>query len=315
MTDQVLCLDAGQSGCRAMLADDPDRVVEFEGLVTDRPVPQQLADRVRSGLSALGQSPVVAIGSSGLPGVGAAAGRSGADELFALLPGSGVRRVLLAHDSVTNYLATLGFRPGVVVAAGTGVVTLGVGNTAVARVDGWGYLVGDAGSAFWIGRAGLDAVLRSFDGRGPATALTRVVERDFPDLAGMYLELQGDDAKVSRIARYARAVTVLAGSDEVCRDICHSAAAELAHSALSGLRRVGLADEPGVHVGLSGRLFSSDVMRAEFTRLICEVHPDARMVRGTGSPLGGVALLAQLPADSVLAGWVDAAGSSGQLTD
>lgn len=64
--------------------------------------------------------------------------------------------------TVTAYLAANGTRHGVVVAAGTGVVTLGVGPEGVARVDGWGHLLGDAGSAYWIGRAGLDAALRTF---------------------------------------------------------------------------------------------------------------------------------------------------------
>lgn len=301
---RMLCLDAGQTGCRAMLADAPEHVVELEPLVTDRPVLEQLADRVRAGLAALGPARVVAIGSSGLPGVGAAAGADGAAGLLLLLAG-GVRRLLLTHDSITNYLAVLGSRSGVVVAAGTGVVTLAVGDASVARVDGWGYLVGDAGSGYWVGRAGLDAVLRAFDGRGPATALSAVVRNDFPDLAEMYLELQGDDAKVSRIAGYARAVADLAGTDEVCRAICRSAAGELAHSVLTGIRRVSLASP--VTVGLSGRLLGSEVLRREVIRLVSEAHPDAQFVTGTGGSLAGVALLPTLPANSVLSTWVDAA--------
>ncbi|MGO7983376.1 BadF/BadG/BcrA/BcrD ATPase family protein, partial [Rhizobium johnstonii] len=57
-----------------------------------------------------------------------------------------VHTVNLAHDSATAYLGALGNANGVVVAAGTGVVTFAVGDRSVARVDGWGYLIGDAGS-------------------------------------------------------------------------------------------------------------------------------------------------------------------------
>ena len=44
-----------------------------------------------------------------------------------------------------------------------------------ARAGGWGYLLGDEGGGFWIGRAALSAVVRQFDGRGPATLLTAMV--------------------------------------------------------------------------------------------------------------------------------------------
>ena len=44
-----------------------------------------------------------------------------------------------------------------------------------ARSGGWGYLLGDEGGGFWIGRAALSAVVRQFDGRGPATLLTEMV--------------------------------------------------------------------------------------------------------------------------------------------
>ena len=41
-----------------------------------------------------------------------------------------------------------------------------------ARAGGWGYVLGDEGSGYWIGRAALRAVLREADRRGPATLLT-----------------------------------------------------------------------------------------------------------------------------------------------
>ena len=41
-----------------------------------------------------------------------------------------------------------------------------------ARSGGWGYVLGDEGSGYWIGRAAIRAVLREADRRGPETALT-----------------------------------------------------------------------------------------------------------------------------------------------
>ena len=101
--------------------------------------------------------------------------------LLSLLAGTGIRSTVLAHDSTTSYLGALGDTRGAVVASGTGVVTLAVGVETVARVDGWGYIMGDAGSGYWIGRAGTrrrDARRRrprAADGtdRRPAPAVAR----------------------------------------------------------------------------------------------------------------------------------------------
>ncbi|MFC3995230.1 N-acetylglucosamine kinase [Nocardiopsis sediminis] len=61
---------------------------------------------------------------------------------------------------------------GSVLIAGTGAVAARVRDGAVERrCDGHGWLLGDEGSAVWIGVAGLRAVLATIDGRGPATAL------------------------------------------------------------------------------------------------------------------------------------------------
>ncbi|WP_394276120.1 N-acetylglucosamine kinase [Luteococcus sp.] len=320
----VLVMDAGQTGVRAELTVD-DRVLlhhEGEGVVTDRPVVPQLAAMAREVLDRataqglLGREPVVlAVGSSGLT-PGEDAGQ------LAEAVGVGVHKVLLAHDSITSYLGALGDRTGVVVAAGTGVVTLAVGDEQVARVDGWGNLIGDAGSGYWIGRASLDAVMRAHDGRGPATALSAPVQEHFDgDLEGAYMVLQADPHRVRHIAAWSRTVAELAADDEVCRDICERAGQELACSALAGLRRVGLSgvgsDGVGldgtveVPVGMVGKVFDSPHVRESFTRTVQEQCVGAWPTRTTTDGLRGAARLPLLSPGSALRRDVGRAGSGG----
>jgi len=91
---------------------------------------------------ALGEVDVVAAGLTGFTGeVGLVA---------AAVPAP---LVLVTDDAVTAHLGALGGEPGVVVAAGTGAIALGVGESgASARADGWGTLLGDDGGGYWIGR-------------------------------------------------------------------------------------------------------------------------------------------------------------------
>jgi glucosamine kinase len=54
--------------------------------------------------------------------------------------------------------------PGVIVIAGTGSIAYGRNSQGTtARAGGWGFAIGDEGSAHWIGRAAVGAVLRAAD--------------------------------------------------------------------------------------------------------------------------------------------------------
>lgn len=65
---------------------------------------------------------------------------------------------------------------GTVLIAGTGAVAAAVADFAVVRrCDGLGYLLGDEGSAVWIGLAAARAVAAAQEDRGPATALSASV--------------------------------------------------------------------------------------------------------------------------------------------
>lgn len=63
--------------------------------------------------------------------------------------------------------AAFGAGPGVAVVAGTGSIAFGRDRQEnTARAGGWGFAIGDEGSAHWIGRAAISAVLRASDRTG-----------------------------------------------------------------------------------------------------------------------------------------------------
>jgi len=85
-------------------------------------------------------------------------------------------RVRLANDALIALVAGAPARVGIVVLSGTGSIAYGVdpGGT-IARSGGFGSLLGDEGSGYWLGNQALRAVVRASDGRGPSTALTPMV--------------------------------------------------------------------------------------------------------------------------------------------
>jgi len=303
---RVLAIDAGQTGIRTLLIDDAGNGEsrrgdegELPGILTHAPLIPQLAQVVASVAATVGDIGTVTVGSTGLT-------RDETDPvaLRDAAMRSGVRRVLMAHDSVTSYLGALGDERGVVVASGTGVVTLAVGEKSVARVDGWGNLLGDAGSGYWIGRAALDAVMRAHDGRGPKTALTAQALAEFPDLEQAYITLQSDPGRVRRIAAYTKHVAELAATDEVAASICDAAARELVLSVATGLERVGEADGPTPVVCAIGGVLSADAIASRFAEELRGRWPEVDIREPAGSGLDGAALLPDVGKKSALRGLI-----------
>ncbi|MDR2255282.1 MAG: hypothetical protein LBE25_04705 [Arthrobacter sp.] len=296
----VLAIDAGQTGVRARLDRDGvlGEVHEFAGVRTAEPLSAQLAQRALEVLSAEEVDPAgvaVAIGTSGVDSV-----ERLADDLVAAFAAEGPapRSLAVAHDSVSSYLGALGETPGVVVAAGTGSIIYGVGESATARVDGWGYLMGDDGSGFSIGARGWRAVMRAHDGRGPSTALLEDFAQDFDDLEGAYVQIQADLDRVRRMASYSRRVTAHAASDAVAREIAEWAGTELAQSVAVAAARVDLTG--AVPVARLGRVLTDPTVDAAFEATLARRLPGAVLTEPAGSGLDGAALLPFLGAASAL---------------
>jgi len=81
-------------------------------------------------------------------------------------------RVLVVNDALIGLVAGARDEPGIAINAGTGSIVYGRNaQFEAARAGGWGHMIGDEGSGYWIGRESLAAVMRAFDGRGPETRL------------------------------------------------------------------------------------------------------------------------------------------------
>ncbi|WP_406049604.1 N-acetylglucosamine kinase [Kribbella sp. NBC_00889] len=240
-----LAIDGGQSALR--LCALPSRRTGTGPGYTHGP------DALRRMLTAIGAAAaeagvsgpveVVALGLTGYPPAPGAAEEFAAD-VGELLDADEVR---LTQDMVTAHAGALPDGYGVVVAAGTGLVSLAVDHDGSwHKLDGHGYLFGDAGSAFAIGRAGLVAVQRARDGRGPVTKLA-----DTPlDPVTLYRSA----TLVDDVARFAPDVLRCAAEgDPVAADLVVQAAGDIGETINAAVAQ--LAGEGSVPVACVGGLF------------------------------------------------------------
>lgn len=132
-------------------------------------------EQARAVLEGRGDVAAVALGISGAGPARAGEVRRAMVERLAALD-IAEDRILITDDLLTAFLAGGVGDDGLLVLAGTGAVAVRFRDReAVARRDGMGWLLGDIGSAVWLGRRTLEAVAADLDGRGPRTELTQEV--------------------------------------------------------------------------------------------------------------------------------------------
>jgi N-acetylglucosamine kinase-like BadF-type ATPase len=208
------------------------------------------------------------------------------------------RRVFVRHDAEIALVgATLG-EPGVIVIAGTGSVA-GARNRRgeYARCGGWGHLLGDEGSAYFIAREALRAVLWAFDGRGPSTQLTEPVLKALgvasPD--EILIRVYGERMSVRDIARLAPLVTEAAKrGDPVARGIVEDAARHLALHVLALVKRLGMEGEQPIKVALVGGVFRAGSVVVEPFKRFLEEHFKVEIVEPRFPPAVGALLLSYI---------------------
>lgn len=277
MVDRIdIGIDGGGTGCRLAMSADGGAVRQYQGgpanIVTD-PAAAEAAIRllVQEALTDHG------LGFDTMEKARVCAGLAGAR-----LPGEAdsfaTRLPFLAYvvdDSVTALEGALAGQDGILASLGTGSFFIRKTGEDRRHVGGWGFQLGDEGSAAWAGRRALSLALRVADGRLPPD---QIAERLF-DATRPHPVLFARDATPADFAQLAR--IVLASRD--------STLAKRVLSDIFGALHEGLADlgyEPGIPLVVTGGL--GDMLRPMLPPALA-----ADLVESRGSPLDGALRLAR----------------------
>ena len=205
-------------------------------------------------------------------------------------------RVLIVNDALVALEAGAPGEAGVVIISGTGSIAYGRNAAGeAARAGGWGYVLGDEGSGYWIGRAALRAVLREADRRGPRTALTPMLLKHFGVSRSQELiyEVYHANLKASAIGALATSVqAAFSEGDQAAIGILRGAADELESSALSVARRLDLVGQPFSFI-LSGGIFRAvPWLHQELVRRLPVAAPNSIAILLEREPAEGAVALA-----------------------
>jgi len=272
---RILGIDAGGSGTRAVLLEGG----ELTGLPVGPPMNALLTEGLAGHLLRI----ITASGATAV-GIGLAGLRrpDQARRLAQTLARQANRPVHVTGDADSAQAGAFLGAPGVIVIAGTGSAAYGRNGQRHARAGGHGFLLGDEGSAYWIGRAAARAALRWEDGMGGSELVHRtVVQAAGNPLETLIGELSAHPAERGRLAGLAPAITAIAAEDPEAARIARRAAEHLA--ALAGAVRRRLDPlHPGrpLPVAGAGGVFRAPVIWDHFASLTGAVRPLAPAAAG-----------------------------------
>jgi len=269
MPGRLLGIDAGGSGTRAVVLEAGEVTPQPDGPPMNALLTTGFAEQLLAIIAAVG--PTAA--GVGLPGVH---WTGQARELGQTLTRQAGCPVHVTDDADSARSGAFAGAPGIVVIAGTGSAALGWDGERFARAGGHGFLLGDEGSAYWIGREAVRAALRWEDQAGGSELVHRTVTRATGSgLDVVISEVNAHPADRSRLARLAPAVTAIAEDDPEAERIVRCAAEHLAALAGSIRRRIGPLPVAGV-----GGIFRAPALWARFAELTTATRPLASAAVG-----------------------------------
>jgi len=163
--------------------------------------------------------------------------------------------VLVHHDAFIAHYGAFGGGEGVVVTSGTGSIAFGKNSIGgEARSGGWGWMLGDEGSGWWIGRESIRAALAHWEGSGPKTEITGLLKERFK-VSSIYKvipEIYSSDFRREDIADLSEHINKLArDGDQVAKKIMSKAGMEMGRMAVSTARTLKIPPEK-LYVALLG---------------------------------------------------------------
>ena len=195
--------------------------------------------------------------------------------------------------------------PGVIVIAGTGSIAYGRNQQrTTARAGGWGFAISDEGSAHWIGRAALSAVLRARD-EHPGQDHPLLPEflkawnlADWEDLIRK-ANFHGENTALHapNFAAFFPAVLAAAQAGDItAKHVLASAAGELSRLAGIVVTRLfsGAGSTAPVPMAMAGGVFRhSQSVRQLFYNEVLKAHPQVALHSEVVEPVHGALQMAR----------------------
>ena len=197
---------------------------------------------------------------------------------------------IVIHDSVAALYATTKGRPGIVVNSGTGSFAAGINSKGTyARAGGWGYIVGDEGSAYDIGLKAIKMAFRSFDGREKSTQVIEILKQRFriKEVDDLVTQIYNIGLTVEQIAAVAPLVIKSTGKDMISRKIVNEAGTQLGELVCAVAIRLRMTKQEFPVAAVGGNFKSGGYLLRSLKFKVRQGCPYARVIQMHVEPAHG----------------------------
>ncbi len=285
----VLAVDLGQSGAR-FRTSDTEFTSKRSKLAHESTldVLNDLFIEAQEKLGATFQSELVALSITGVYG------DVGDPKPYGQLASKyfGARSVAVIDDGLAGYFGAVGNNDGVVLSIGSGTVAIAGRRGSYSHADGIGHIFGDLGGGFWLGKAALERVLATLEGRDDATFLTEFFESEIKTYESLKSHT---DAKAHLLCINA-AKTLLEAAETKNTDaitIRDKGAEYLAKTIRAAWTNVGGMRNEGISIALLGKLAENKGYAESIRRRTSSLLPQITLIEPQGNHLDGAIFIAE----------------------
>ena len=300
---KYLAIDVGGTSTRAIVLGEDGTCVGYGRAGSGNPTSSgtdnavaAIVEATRCAMAHAGSAPAeIGAGVVGIAGANAETG----EWLRVEVANAGVpERLTFEADLLVAYVSGSLAADGYAIVAGTGAAAIRVrGGRIEAISDGLGWLLGDAGSGFWIGHRAVLAATRALDRRGPATLLADLFTAQLgieqiaaraPSGRGVALDQVVRAVYQMRPVELARFAPLVFEAAEHDDEVALQIVADAAQALAATLAAVVVPDISGPLV-LGGSILSLQPAIAE--RVVRSLHDPADVIT-VSDGLAGAAVLA-----------------------
>jgi N-acetylglucosamine kinase-like BadF-type ATPase len=202
--------------------------------------------------------------------------------------------VSVVNDTLIAHRAAFNGAPGVMVIAGTGSNVLGINEQGeTGRAGGWGPIISDEGSGFWIGRSAVAQAMRAHDASRPTELLNAVMQAWKLSSLEEVVSMANSNPPPDFASLLPEILRCADSGDALAHEILAAAANELAQLTRAVIRKLW----PGsgnLNVAVTGGVFvHSPQIRQMFANSIQSERPGIRVNLDPVHPVMGALAMAR----------------------